>query len=550
MTIDNTSLEANPVLIVGGGPSGCTQALLLAKFGVKTIIVERLTERSFAPKAHAMNPRSLEICRALGLDFDKIKTAALPREDGGEVFFLPRLDAPILGRVPYERQDDGAYDITPTPLINIPQPDFEEILFEEVEKCELIKLRRGHTWVSAQETQDGVVSTIKTQDGSYSIESPYVIAADGAGSPVREGVGIGMTGEANVMACVSITFSANLREALQGRLGVIYWLTDPAVNSTLLCYRTEELWCLISLMPYSELDISVYTEEHCLDLIRKAVGYEMDDLEFKFAIPWTMNSEIAAAYRKGRFFLIGDAAHRFPPSGGLGLNTGMLEANNLAWKIAGALKGWAGDKLLDSYEPECQPIATQNAKQSLENAKRLGALSELSCPAEIWQSGTAFKEWLDEGDRQDRINEAVRIQIQHFNSIGLQLGFSYDEEYTGDVEVFTPCAEPGYRMPHAWLTKDGQKLSTLDLLDPIAFTIISGDANSDLTALCAELGVPHRAIVLDNNYKGAKAWLKSIGLAHTGVLIVRPDGHIMARLADSSTQNLEDAKTAFTSLLG
>jgi len=238
VTIDNTSIVVNPVLIVGGGPSGCIQALLLAKLGIKTIIVERLTERSFAPKAHAMNPRSLEICRALGLNFDKIKAAALPREDGGEVFFLPRLDAPVLGKVPYERQDDGAYDITPTPLINIPQPDFEKILFEEVENCELTELKRGHTWLSAKDTGDGVVSKIETKDGTYTIQSPYVIAADGAGSPVRDSIGIAMEGEANVMACLSITFSANLRKALQGRLGVIYWLMDPACNSCATARKT------------------------------------------------------------------------------------------------------------------------------------------------------------------------------------------------------------------------------------------------------------------------------------------------------------------------
>lgn len=550
MTTDNNSTIKNVVLIVGGGPSGCVQALLLAKLGIRSVIVERLTQRSFAPKAHAMNPRSLEICRSMGLDFGKIKAAALPREDGGSVYFLPRLDAPVLGKVPYERQDDAAYDITPTPLINIPQPDFEEILLEEVANCPLTELRRGHIWESATENTDSITSTIKTTDGTYTFQSPYVIAADGAGSPVRESIGIGMDGEANVMACMSITFSANLREALKDRLGVIYWLTDPACNCTLLCYRTEGLWSLIFLMPYAELDMSLYTEAHCIELIKNAVGYDIDDIEFKFAVPWTMNSEIAKSYRKDRFFLIGDAAHRFPPSGGLGLNTGMLEANNLAWKIAGVMNGWASDKLLSSYEPECQPIATQNAKQSLENAKRLGALSEMSCPAEIWQSETAFKKWLAEDGRQERIDAAVEIQVQHFNSIGLQLGFSYDEEYTGNVEEFVPRAEPGFRMPHAWLTKDGEKLSTLDLLDPTAFTIVSGSKCVSLYTLCAELKIPCRSVALDDDYIGGQAWLKSLGLPETGALVVRPDGHIMARIPDSSAQSLADVKAAFAALLG
>ncbi len=538
------------VLIVGGGPSGCAQALLLAKFGVRTIIVERLTERSFAPKAHAMSPRTLEICRALGLDFAKIKAPALSREDGGEVYFLPRLDAPVLGKVPYERQDDDAYDITPTPLMNIPQPNFEEVLLESVEDCELTELRRGHTWLGGNEKTGGVVSNIRTKDGIYSVDSTYVIAADGAASSVRESLNIGMSGDANVMACMSITFSANLREKLKGRQGVIYWLTDPDCNWTLLCYDPEKLWCLICLMPYTELNKSLYTEEYCLELIKKAVGYEMDDLEFKFAIPWTMNSEIAESYRKNRFFLIGDAAHRFPPSGGLGLNTGMLEANNLAWKIAGVMQGWAGEKLLSSYESESQPIATQNANQSLANAKRLGALSELSCPAAIWQSETAFSDWLAKDNRQSRINEAVEIQRQHFNSIGLQLGFSYSEAYSGSVETFVPRAEPGFRMPHAWLIKDGQKLSSLDVLDPTAFSIVSGRHSNGLVSLCNELGAPCHAVALNDGYEGAKDWFNSIGLTEEGALIVRPDGHIMARVPDSSEQSLAEVRGAFADLLG
>ncbi|VAV91732.1 hypothetical protein MNBD_ALPHA04-2246 [hydrothermal vent metagenome] len=550
MTTDNESISENIVLIVGGGPSGCIQALLLAKFGIRTVIVERLTDRSFAPKAHAMNPRSLEICRALGLDFDKIKAAALPREDGGSVYFLPRLDAPILGKVPYERQDDAAFDITPTPLINIAQPDFEEILLETVDACPLIELRRGHEWKSAKEQPGSITSEIETRDRSYFIQSTFVIAADGAGSPVRESLGIGMDGEANVMACMSITFSADLREALKDRLGVIYWLTDPACNCTLLCYRTEELWSLIFLMPYSELDMSLYTEEHCLDLIRKAVGFDMKDLKFKFAVPWTMNSEIAQAYQKNRFFLIGDAAHRFPPTGGLGLNTGILEANNLAWKIAAVIGGWAREKLLLSYERECQPIATQNARQSLANAQRLAPLSELSCPSEIWKSEETFHAWLDEDGRRERIADAVEQQRQHFNSIGLQLGLNYDEEYTGSVEKFVPSAEAGFRLPHAWLTKDGQKISTLDLLDPATFTIISGLENHDWAALCEQFEIPNRTIILNDEYEGAKAWLESIALPEEGALIIRPDGHILIRAADASEQSLSDVKTAFASLFG
>src|SRR5271156_5561339 len=122
------SQEEAPVLIAGGGATGTMLALLLAQQGVRSIVAEARETPYEIPRAHAVNPRSLEICNALGLDIARMRQLAAPREEAGQVLFLTRLFGRILGKLPYERQDDEAFAATPFPLINLPQTEFEAIL--------------------------------------------------------------------------------------------------------------------------------------------------------------------------------------------------------------------------------------------------------------------------------------------------------------------------------------------------------------------------------------------------------------------------------------
>lgn len=538
--IQKTNEARTPVLIVGGGPSGALQALLLAQFGIRSIVVERQVTGLLAPKAHALNPRSLEICRSLGLDMVEIYRRATPRSEGGVVRFLTRLTGREFGTLPYERQDDDAYDFTPTPLINIAQPEFEEVLFGSVERSSLIDFRRGHRWVSSTQSDKCVTSEIDGPDGRYRLTSGYMIGADGASSDVRRELAIAMEGEPEILAALSITFHADLRPVLADRHGIIHWLTDPEIQGALLAYHEDRLWSYVTTQPMTQIDTSRYTPDYCKQLIHDAIGVKSGtiDMEISAVVPWTMRAEVATRYRDGRVFLVGDAAHRFPPTGGLGLNTGIHEVHNLAWKIAAVENGWAGPILLDSYETERRSIALQNTEQSLANARRLEALIELACPLDISADEEVFAVWMNEGDRRDRIAEAIALQAQHFNSLALQLGFTYGSDMPdfSDVQAYIPRANAGDRLPHCWLSSGGRRISVLDLLSPVAFTLITGSKASAWEPADLQLGAPCKLVQLDDSHLAPINWLKLTGLDGCGALLVRPDGHVLAKAIDASAQ--------------
>jgi len=192
----NEAVEV-PVLIVGGGPSGLLQAYLLAKLGIKSLVIERYPERLGAPKAHALSPRSLEICRQFGLDVDHIRNLGTPRDDAYWVNFLTTLSGEALGHLPYERMDKEVLDFTPEMIHNIPQPDFEEYLGERLSDENLVDIRKGVSFVSLAQSKNSVTTVVEERATGqlFNITSKYVIACDGAKSKVRQHIGIESDGE-------------------------------------------------------------------------------------------------------------------------------------------------------------------------------------------------------------------------------------------------------------------------------------------------------------------------------------------------------------------
>lgn len=186
-----------PVLIVGGGPAGLLQAYLLSRLGVRSLVVERYPKRLGAPKAHALSPRSLEICRQFGLDMGHIRSLGTPRDDARWVNFQTTLSGIPLGRLPYERMDPAVLDSTPEMILNIPQPDFEQYLSEELSKQSVAEIWKGISFVSLEEHEDTVTTLLEERDTGklYKVRSKFVIACDGAKSKVREVIGTKTDGE-------------------------------------------------------------------------------------------------------------------------------------------------------------------------------------------------------------------------------------------------------------------------------------------------------------------------------------------------------------------
>ncbi len=530
-----SSSEQVPVAIAGGGVVGITLALMLARRGVASVVLERELEPHRLPRAHAVNPRTIEILRELGITDAELRGVGAPKELTSEVRFVTTLTGYCFGTLPYERQDDDVRAVTPSPLVNIPQPALEALLLERVESEPLIDLRRGHVWVSAEQEDEGVTSAVRTPAGPAAVRSRYLVAADGASSAVREHLGIGMWGLEEVATAVSITFTADLTEFVRTRPGVLHWIFGPAQKGTLLAYLPDRLWTYAVVMPPGLIDMTAFSDERVEELIRAALGPEAAHVPFEViaVTPWTMRAQVAEAYRAGDVLLAGDAAHRFPPTGGLGLNSGMQDAHNLAWKLAAVLDGWAADGLLDTYERERQPIARRCAEQSLLNGGATLELEFLAEGAALESDGDGLAAWLGEPGRVEQIRDAIELQRPHFDSLALQLGFSYDPEDDPitDVTAFSPRAAAGRRLPHGWLSVDGERVSVLDLLDPDGFTLLLLDG-AEVPALPA--GVPTTPVRLDPADPDVRRWAEEVGLTDVAAVLVRPDGHVHRVAADSA----------------
>ena len=200
------------------------------------------------------------------------------------------------------------------------------------------------------------------------------------------------------------------------------------------------------------------------------------------------------AFRDGRIFLVGDAAHRFPPTGGMGLNTGVQDAHNLAWKLAAVVHGHAGADLLDSYERERRPVAQRNAEVSLANALKLIEVPSCSARTPTRQSSGPTWTTLADADGRARVEAAIANQATHFDMIGLQLGYRYDvvprvptaagPEDVDPVRTYVPSSRPGARIPHGWIRRAGAVCSTLDLIPLDRSVLIAGPPCESRRPIC------------------------------------------------------------------
>jgi 2,4-dichlorophenol 6-monooxygenase len=522
------SAEEADVLIVGAGPVGATAALLCARFGLRSVIVEKRERRLGPPKAHALNPRSLEIYASLGIGYERLVRQAMPRNDGGFVRFVTSLQGLEIGALPYERQDDGALDATPTPLINIPQPALEDILLEEVSGNQSIDLRRPQSWLSAIDDGARVISTIATAEGERSIASRYLLACDGADSTVRKACGINMPGDARIEDRIMIHIEADLRPLLGRRPGVLYFITDPASPATLIAYDLASTYVLMHRYDKTREGAASFPPERCKEIVQRAIGPDLP-FQIRHISPWTMTALVAERYRSGRIFLCGDAAHRFPPSGGLGLNSGMQDAHNLVWKLAAVERKWCDEDLLESYQRERQPVAAAYSAQSHSNAIRMGKLFGFVASEFDLAGGDLAGAERRLASRQLRpaIAELIEMQRPHFDSFGLQIGFRYgDQTWMDHVSDFAPSIVEGVRLPHVWIEIAGKRASTLDLLDPAAFALICAPGETGWRVALSDCAATLRISLGGKDFLDTSGTWSSL-LGEAKAVLARPDGHIL-----------------------
>lgn len=579
------------VVIVGAGPVGATAALLLAEHGVDSIVLERRTQPSAHPAAHVLSARTLEIFRELGLEHDVRRLSSRVYELR-DAIYATTFTGPDLGRVtiydPYSAEAQLIDTWSPTRAANLSQHVLSRLLWDRLDACERVEFRRGRTYLDHRE-RPGIVEVRVGGPGGVDeiIAGRYLIAADGAGSAVRSSHGFEMPGPV-LQHVISVHFSADLRRYLWWRRGpVIFTFTPGGIGITIVHSAPGEFVFQIPYFPPVQL-LEDFTPDECRRRIHDALGDKTLDVDVHSVQSWAMTAQVAAHYRQGRTFLVGDAAHRFPPTGGLGLNTGVNDVHNLAWKLAWEIAGRAPDGLLDTYESERRPIGIANTEHSVKNFDRLAevftavglprsglrALQALarSRPMAALPRRTArrvFAVSMAAGLRvlalaaspgrvgqriRRRAGAAITNQSETYRTWGLDLGLCYQRGIlTGgdgsgdvrDVEIYTPEVRVGGRVPHAWVMHRGARVSTVDLAARETLTILTTSRyEACWRDAAAATGCPVTVIAVDPASCGEPLQSHLDGKA----LLLRPDSHIAAVLDPSKGGHAEVAGSALGEL--
>ncbi|MCY7300516.1 MAG: FAD-dependent monooxygenase [Ilumatobacteraceae bacterium] len=534
-TAASTSVD---VVIVGAGPAGLTAAHLCHRLGLSAIVLEQRDGPQRSPAAHAVNARTFEIWRQAGVDMDRVLAAALSPDEAGLVHWVTKFGGEIVGTLPYERQGDEMLAITPTPLRNLSQHRLEPLLLSPE-----LDVRYAHRWIDAEETADGVEVTANGPDGPVHFTAKYLLGADGAASAVRRSLGVELIGPRSLQSFVAIHLAADFRAFMGGMPGVLYFVLDPASGGTFISHGCEREWVYMHPRDPDTQPAENLTSDHGAALVRAALADPGAAFEVLAIGTWHMSAQIADHYRSGRIFLVGDAAHRFPPTGGLGLNTGVADVHNLIWKLAAVENGRLGPSVLDTYEAERRPVAQFNCDQSMHNAFKLIEIPmALGASDDVEESTAAMHATLADPAGRAAVQAAIANQAIHFDLLGLQLGHTYSGPLVLDdgtatptldepARDYVPSTRPGGRLPHAWLP-DGR--STLDLIDIALPTLLvrDGSPSGAIGGSWLEVSCP------------TGVWDDTFGLAADECLIVRPDQHVAFRGA------INGSRAALTQLLG
>jgi 2-polyprenyl-6-methoxyphenol hydroxylase-like FAD-dependent oxidoreductase len=520
-----TALKTTPVLIAGGGPIGMTLARGLAHYGVPSMLVERNPTTTRHPKMDITNGRSLELFRSIGLA-QALRDVAVPEDNPFDVSWITSLVGDELHRFRYpsvtaaraqfRERNDGSQPLEPG--MRVSQVEIEPALKAAIDAHPLVDVRFGVGFEELEQDASGVTATLKrTADGTVErVRCQYLVGCDGGTSRVRTCLDIPLEGQSRLQSRFMTHFRSPRTDLLQ-RWGIAWHYQSP--TGTLIAQNDRDVWTLQSrLAP----DVDPETvDPHAL--IEAFAGSRIDEVEILVANSWVPHLLVADAYGKGRVLLAGDAVHQYIPTGGYGMNTGIGDAFDLAWKLAATIQGFGGPKLLASYEEERRPVGLRNREGSRTHSATRAEIAKLYTPA-LATPGA-------DGDASRRAAGARIAAIGNLENecFGIEFGYCYagssivcgepNAAVPTDPVRYEPTTLPGARLPSTYLG-DGTPL--FDRLGRW-FTLI-GFGTADMTTLAAAAerrGVPLSCLRLDGRdhapvYEG-------------NLLLVRPDQHVAWR---------------------
>ncbi len=560
-----------PVLIVGGGGCGLSSSIFLSAMGVASLLIERHRPPGRMPKARYINQRTMEVLRQYGLA-DEVYNRSMPLEHISKIRWSTTLggDGPLDRRKIFEFDSFGGgmldhYAVdSPCPSTLYPQVRLEPLLASIASERAPGRVRYNHEAMDLEQSDDGVVVRVRDRDTNeeYTVHADYVIAGDG-GKFIGPRVGAVLSGPTNIVDMATLYFRADLSQWWPDDHAMTTWFVNPSGGSwasgvlgqlgpTRFGRHSEEWMFHFSFKP----DDPARADTSLL-IPRMRELMKLPDLEIDLIANgnWVVEGVLADRFRFGRIFLAGDAAHRHPPTTGLGLNSAIQDAHNLTWKLAAVIKGEAPTSLLDSYESERRPVCARNVEWALLTFHNhaltdIGLGLNRSDPERSSKNLEAFFEDSDLGEvLRSRLSRIVDVQRMEWQAHDLEIGFAYDKgAITPDGtprprpdpsgQNYVPTTRPGHRLPHAWLTRNGTQRSTLDLTAPGRITLLLG-AKGEIWRTAAEqvrnsLGVPLdiESICPDGEWQDTDGrWQRLRETDEDGALLVRPDNHVGWRMA-------------------
>lgn len=578
-----------PFLIVGAGPAGSALACFLASYGHTGIMISAASGTAKEPRAHITNPAALECLRDIGLEED-VKKVGTTEDHMEHTRWCHDMAGEEFARIhSWGNQPDrkGEYDAaSPCRHVDVPQTMLEPVL---------VRHATVHGWkvrfdtVLVKYERDSPTSPITStitdslSGKTYQIRSKYVFGCDGARSQVMRQLGIPLIKEPGQGLALNVLVDVDLHKHLEHRTGNLHWIFQPEVehppwgwSCLLRMVKAWHEWMFI-LFPqpgFKNFDVEPTIAEY-EKRIREFIGDDSIPIKVMESSKWRINEIVASRFSDGNIFCMGDAAHRHPPFNGLGSNTCIQDAYNLAWKIAYVEQGLADPALLDSFNAERQPIGAgiiQRANQGLRDHihvwEALGATpadleerkrqhAELSAPTEAGRQ------------RRKRLQEAVKYTEHEFGGIGIEMNQRYESGavvFADEKEARRPPPEdpvlqyqlstyPGSRLPHVWINKRTPikaPISTIDLAGHGAFCLLTGNGGEKWKQAAAEasksLGIKINAYSIGwlEDWEDVYGdWTRRRETEEDGCVVMRPDRTICWR----SMGMREDCNSALLDVL-
>lgn len=499
-----------PVLVVGGGSVGLCLGAELGWRDVPCVVVEERDDINPHPRANSIASRTMEYCRRWGVA-PRVTQCGIPPNVQLEYLWITRFQGHVLHRLSipsYDswetvRKQGGTMreELMWSPYLKTitGQNEFEGVIRDYVRSRPAVDLRLGWRFLGFEQSEHEVRSRIqRVSDGhEVTVVSRYLIACDGGRSGVRQALGIRLSGEADIARFMSIHFKApGLVQCHAFGPAAIYFPLHRDHMGFLLNWDTGIHWTYhVHLKPGQAAEALDPVEA-----IRGVLGRDTP-IDVLSVQPWTAHALVADRYRDGRVFLAGDAAHLFTPTGGFGMNTGVSDAVDLAWRLQALLQGWGGPALATSFEIERRPVGIRNTVEAARNYKEMRS---------VMGFGDEMDDETPEGERRRAELKRILVgQEKLLASFGVVLGYRYNNspiivpdgtpEPPDDARMYVPTGRPGHRAPHVWLD---DATALMDHFGPgFNLLVFDGDASGDaerFAALSQERGVPLHTLHLDH----------------------------------------------------